>query len=223
MLCCIMAPVSPLRVNRFNAKPIWRNVMRIALYPALAALAVLAGCATAPVADVTRFHLGQPIPGDSLAIVPATGMVPGLAFDLYASVVARDLAAAGFHPGAAPADAAYLATLKVEQTSQRGLPRPSPFRIGIGGGSYSHGIGLGGQVSLPVGKPRPNELRVNFLSLQIRRRSDSSIVWEGRATDAVSANAAASALTDAVPVLSHALLAGFPGPSGQTVKVKTGK
>jgi hypothetical protein len=78
-------------------------------------------------------------------------------------------------------------------------------------------------VSVPVGPARSDEVRTNFLGLQIRRRSDGSMVWEGRAVQDVAADAPAAALNAALPVLSKALLSDFPGPSGQTVKVKSAK
>jgi hypothetical protein len=49
------------------------------------------------------------------------------------------------------------------------------------------------------------------------------MVWEGRAVQDVAADAPAAALNAALPVLSKALLSDFPGPSGQTVKVKSAK
>jgi len=57
------------------------------------------------------------------------------------------------------------------------------------------------------------------MTLQIRRASDGSAMWEGRA----STIAPSIDPISAAPVLLQALLKDFPGPSGQsvTVKVKT--
>jgi hypothetical protein len=179
----------------------------------------VAGCATQPATEVTRFHLGQPIPSDSIALVPVPGGdANSLEFRSQAAVVARDLDAVGLHP-ATDARSGYVGTLKIEQSTRIGPPKASPFSIGIGGGTG----GFGGGVSVPVGAPRTGEVRTNFLSLQIRRRSDASMVWEGRAVQDIAADAPASALTAALPALSKALFSNFPGPSGETVKVKTTK
>ena len=175
-------------------------------------------------ADVTRFHLGQPIPSDTIALVPPPGALP---FDLerrsYADAVGRALAGAGFRPVENDGRSAYIGVMTIDQTTRAGLPQASPFRIGIGGGGYSGGVGLGGGISLPVGQSRRNDIRMNLLALQIKRRSDNTLVWEGRAVQEIAADAPASSLSAAVPVLARVLLAGFPGPTGQTVRVKTGQ
>jgi hypothetical protein len=54
----------------------------------------------------------------------------------------------------------------------------------------------------------------------MRRRSENTTVWEGRAVEQVSGNAQGT-LNAAVPRLSRALLKDFPGPSGQTVRVQS--
>ena len=188
------------------------------------AFIVLAGCATAPTAEVTRFHLGGPIPSDTVRIVASTDPVaPGtmvpLEFRSYAGTVARDLAAHGFRPVEA-GPSAYLAILVVQQTTRAGIPQSAPFRIGIGGGGGSGNVAFGGGFSIPVGTPRNNDVRVNMLGLRIRRVSDSSAVWEGRAVQEIPASARGASLSAAVPALSSALFSEFPGESGRTVIVK---
>lgn len=208
--------------------------MKLRIAPVLAAAAALglAACTTTPTAEVTRFHLGQPMPSDTIRIVPAaTPAAPGTAglvnsatavpleFRSYAAAVATELAARGFRP-VETGRTAYLATLNIEQTTRAGVPQPSPFSIGIGGGSFGRGGGIGGGISLPVGRPRNGDVRVNIVSLSIRRESDNSAVWEGRAIQEIAASAPASNLAAAVPALTRALLQDFPGASGQTVTVK---
>ncbi|MFZ4110781.1 MAG: DUF4136 domain-containing protein [Polymorphobacter sp.] len=185
----------------------------------LALALLIAGCVTPPATEVTRFHLGQPIPSDTIILGPGPGMdANSLEFRSQAAVVARALDAVGLHP-AADGNSGYIGTLRVEQSSHAGLPPSSPFRIGIGAAAG----GVGGSVSLPVGATRSGEVRSNFLGLQIRRRSDGSMVWEGRAVQDIAADSPASALNVALPALSKALFSDFPGPSGQTVKVKSDK
>ena len=100
------------------------------------------------------------------------------------------------------------------------MPQQSPFSIGIGGGGFGRNVGIGGGVQVPVGSPRSTDVRVNVLALRIRRQSDDTAFWEGRAVQEIPANAAASNLSAAVPALSGALLKEFPGVSGKTVIVK---
>lgn len=193
---------------------------------ALLAAGTLTACATTPTAEVTRFHLGQPIPADSITLVPPAGDDPAaLEFRSYADVVGRDLTTLGYRPvaaNAAGADSrsAYIGVLQAGQTSRDGPPRSAPFRIGLGAGTGGGGSGVGGGISVPVGKAPSSVIRSNLVALQIKRRSDNSVVWEGRATQDIAADAPAASLSAAVPALSKVLLAGFPGVSGQAVKVK---
>ena len=189
----------------------------------LALAALLAGCATPPATEVTRFHLGQPIPSDTIVLVPAPGGdANSLEFRSQAAIVARDLDTVGLHP-ASGGSTGYVGTLRIEQSTRIGPPKASPFSIGIGGGTGGFGGGVGGGITVPVGAARTGDVRTNVLALQIRRRSDASMIWEGRAVQDIAADAPASALTAALPALSKALFSGFPGPSGATVKVKTAK
>lgn len=197
-----------------------RSTAKAFLLPIAAALALVACTTTPPGAEVTRFHLGQPIPSDSIALLPAPGIDGrSLEFRTYAAIVGRDLDAVGLHPADNDGRSAYLGLLKVEQTSRAGIPRRSPFSVGIGGSGGS----IGGAVSVPVGGTRSGDVRINVVALQIKRRSDNSMVWEGRAVQELAADAPASALSAAVPALSRALFTDFPGASGQTIIVKTPK
>ncbi len=186
-----------------------------------ATMLALAGCATrAPMADVTRFHLGAPIPTDSVQVVgpgrgePGTGELEAAA---TSAVVAEELARLGFRP--APGSAtAYVATWKAEQTAVEGPPKPPRFSIGLGGGSFSGGRGggvsVGGGVNVPVGSTRPGDTQLNtLLQIEMKRRSDNSVVWEGRASRASLAKDG-----NPVPGLVRAVFSNFPGPSGQMVQ-----
>ena len=94
-----------------------------------------------------------------------------------------------------------------------------PVSIGLGGGSYGGGyrggVGVGGGVSFGIGG-KTRELYVSELSVQLRRRSDNSTVWEGRAiTESVGDQPVETAAR-----LANALFKGFPGESGVTITVK---
>lgn len=183
---------------------------------------LVTACATGvPTAEVSRFHLGQPIPADSIVLVQdAAGQPLSAEYSFYARAMEADLATAGLRLTQDNPRSAYVGLLKVEQAVREGPPRPPAFQLGLGGGTGGFNGGVGGGVSIPIGKRRSGDVRVNQLSLQIKRRSDNSVVWEGRAVSALAADTPASALPAAVPGLARALLAGFPGPTGQTVVVK---
>lgn len=187
-----------------------------------AALLVLAGCASGPTAEVTRFNIGQPIPKDSIRIEPARPEeARSLEFAALAASVQQELTAIGFPAADSPDRAAYIAVLGAEQASREGPPRGPSFSVGLGGGSFGRGGGVGGGVAFPVGQARPSEVRQTMVSLRIRRASDATVVWEGRAIEDLPGDARAAALTSAVPRLARALLADFPGQNGQTIKVKS--
>jgi len=196
--------------------------MRLPLAPLAATVLLLAGCASTPTADITRFNIGAPIPKDAIEVEAANAAdANGLEWRSYADIVARELAAIGFaRAGGAGPRSAYIAALSVQQTTRTGPPRSSGVSIGLGGASYGGGVGVGGGVTVPLGKRPSNELRENRLAVQIRRRSDSSVVWEGRAVQEVPADDAGASLGAAVPALAHALFADFPGANGKTIKVK---
>jgi hypothetical protein len=185
-----------------------------------AAAMALAGCATNSGIDVTRFHLNQPIPSDSIELQPAPGVDPnGLEFRNNAAVVAADLAANGFRQPERPGVSGYIGVLRVEQSSQFRQGNSSRATIGIGGATGGSNLRVGGNVQVPVGGGGGNTVLVNTLSLQMRRRSENTTVWEGRAVEQVPRNAQGS-LSASVPRLSRALFQNFPGPSGQTVRVQ---
>ncbi len=188
----------------------------------LAAAVALAGCATTNrTADVTRFHLGQNIPVGAISVVPVDGAASfSLEYRSYADAVAHELAGIGFLPVGNNMQAVYVATLTVDTVLAPGPVKHSGLTIGIGGGSFGRGGGFGGGVSFPVGDKRHrNDIRQNTLGIQIRSRLNNSVVWEGKATSVVPDDATDASLAANVPKLAHALLAGFPGPQGQTIRV----
>jgi hypothetical protein len=209
------------------------------LAPFLAALA-LSGCETTgaggPV-QVTRFHLAEPIAPGTFQVTATPAEGPGspiapdsLELKSYADAVGAELTRLGFSPAADPATAEIAVSVVVDRGS-RPDPRPHgasvSFGIGggtFGGGGYRHrsGVGIGGDVgtTVPIGGNEPRYLIGTRMQVQIKRRSDGSTVWEGRAmTEAPGSSQAASPLT-AVQKLAHALFTGFPGESGKTVTVK---
>ena len=188
------------------------------------AMLALAGCATQPATQVTRFHLGQPIARGQITVEPLVPAMRGTPeFETYAAIVAQQLTKLGFNEVPNLATSEQVAVIAVENGVRAGARRGGlTIGLGIGGGNYGYrgGVGGGAGVAVPVSGGRPREIAVTRLIVQIKRRSDGTTVWEGRAETAASANSAAAQPADAVQRLAAALFTGFPGVSGRTVSVK---
>jgi len=191
---------------------------------ALAALAALAGCtASTPPAQVTRFHLGQPIAPADVAIEPIPSdptAVDSLEFQNYAGIVGAELSKLGFRPVAGVPNSEIVAIVDVQRGTRELTPARSPVSVGIGGGAGGGGVGLGGGISFPIGKKRSNDAVGTMLSVQLKRRSEGSVIWEGRAQTEARAGTPYADPSQAVTKLAQAMFAGFPGESGRTITVK---
>jgi hypothetical protein len=189
-----------------------------------AVLAVLAlgGCATSvPPTEVTRFHLNQPIAPGSVIVTPRNpASASGLEFQTYAAAVTAELQRLGFATASGMRASELIAVVDVQQGSRQGIAARSPFSVGIGGGTFGGGVGIGGGVSFPIGRPRSNETVVTELFVQLKRRSEGTIVWEGRALTEARAGTPLASTPAAVQKLARALFQGFPGESGRTISVR---
>lgn len=188
----------------------------------------LAGCqSTAPEARVTRFHLGQPIAPGQVSVEPRDPtLAKDLEFQSYARIVQGELAKAGF--GIAP-DLSRSELVAVTEVNRSWRPAGqsggSSVSIGLGGGSgggWGGGtsVGLGGSVSFPIGKPKQRMDALTLLSVQLKRRSEGTVIWEGRAETVARDGTPAASPEAAVARLAAALFQGFPGRSGETITVK---
>lgn len=207
--------------------------MKVGLGLAAAMAASLGGCATTasrPV-EVTRFHLGAPLETGTLTVEPLPGGQPAsLEFKTYAAAVQTEALAHGFTvPATTGAPGQYLALVGFTRDTRQAPPRGggSGVSIGLGGetgGGYRRGggggVGLGGSFSFPIGKPKYRTVVLTDLSVQIRRRSDATVIWEGHAQTSAPGEAPEAQAGEAAAKLSHALFQGFPGESGRTVTVK---
>ena len=164
----------------------------------LALTAALAGCATGtaregpPPMEVTRFHLGQ--------------------------AVARQLTRLGWSVAATTGQTEQVALINVEQGSREALSR-SPVSIGIGGGTGGYGGGIGGGITVPIGGGA-TELVGTMLQVGLKRRSEGTVFWEGRATSEARAGTPEAQRTVAVGKLAEALFRDFPGESGRTIRLR---
>ena len=198
--------------------------MKLGLGLTLAATAALGACATtmksAPV-EVSRFHLGAPLETGTLTTGPLPGAAAtSLEFKTYAAAVETEALHSGFTIPATGSAAQYLAVFGFTRTVREGPSRSSGVSIGLGGGGYSGGVGLGGGVSFPIGKRRYREIVITQMTVQIRRRSDATVIWEGRAETSADGAAPDAQAGLAAAKLAHAMFQGFPGESGRTITVK---
>lgn len=209
------------------APALWWHVrleieMRFTIVAPLAALVLLAGCATRPETHVTRFHLDQAIAPGHLTVEPLDPADRnGLEFQTYASIVGAELARLGFTEAPGLSASEQVATLSVERGTREGIGQRSGFTLGLGGGSYGYRGGVGGGVTIPLGGgARGNSLTVTRMMVQIKRRSDNRVIWEGKAETVARAGASEAEPSAAVHRLASAMFQGFPGRNGETITVK---
>ena len=179
----------------------------------------LAGCSTGPSVQVTRFHLNQPIATGQISVEPMMTADRGSPeFQTYASIVGSELARIGFSEAPGLAKSEQVAVIQVDRMFFDGPPKSS-FSIGIGGGSYGWHGGAGGSVGTTfAGKPTQNV--ATRLIVQIKRRSDGTTIWEGRAETHARFGTPEAQPAAAVQHLASAVFQGFPGVSGRTINVK---
>lgn len=200
---------------------------------ASAALLALASpaIAAAPV-EVTRFHtpatLAQLGPG-WIEVVPAGGTdTRSLEQRALIEAVSRELAAQGFAASSPQPSVGRIAEVRLTRDAVPGSERRSggsSVSIGIGGGSgggWHRGgssVGLGVGFGFPLGgnKQRAGDVG-SELSVTIRDKATGASLWEGRSSLRTAQREAEKPETAAR--LAHALFAGFPGKSGETIEVR---
>lgn len=178
--------------------------------------AALAACASgggkdrpqAPGIDVARFHLGETIARSQIAIEPfdkADANRPE--FPAYAAAVGRQLSRLGWTVVPTTTGSEQIALIDLEQGSREAIAEKSAARIGRGVMSAA-----------PAGTS--TNITASLLEVAIRRRSDGTVFWEGRAVDEARTGSAEAARTAVVERLAEALFLDFPGESGRTIRVR---
>jgi hypothetical protein len=187
----------------------------------------LAGCATTTgsggggryATEATRFHLGEPVARAQIAIeaiTPAETSTPE--FRSYADIVGRQLTRLGWTVVNGLGGSEQVAIVNVQQRSLADARRP-PVTIGIGGGTGGWRGGVGGGVAFPVGGGA-RQLVGTLLEIRIKRRSDGTVFWEGRATTQAPPAAPEAQPGPAVEKLAAILFQDFPGESGRTIRTR---
>jgi Domain of unknown function (DUF4136) len=187
--------------------------MRIA-FATLPILALMGCAATIPPAQVTRFHLNQPITPGSFALEPG---IMALEASTYRAAVVAELQKLGFTE--ASAGARYLVSVGNMRDERAAAPRRSPVTIGIGGGTggYGGGVGLGASFGLGGDKSRTDI--VTRINVRLVERAGGATIWEGRAETVAPSTAPSAQPGLAAQKLASALFRGFPGESGRTISV----
>ncbi|HEU0310126.1 MAG TPA: DUF4136 domain-containing protein [Sphingomicrobium sp.] len=185
----------------------------------------LSACATGLRTQVSRYQAMPAPQGQSFVIVP---MDPsnqgGLEFSGYAEQVAQNLQALGY----ARAPSINQATLVVQlgygvgdaQTEITSYPSHFGYRYGWGHPFYygRHGYYWGWNDPFWYGgydNIRSYTYYVTELDLNIRRKVDNASLFEGKAK----ARSRTDVLGKTVPSLVEAMFTGFPGNSGETLKI----
>lgn len=192
----------------------------------------LAGCATSFRADVARFQQMPAPQGQTFsiqAIDPAKQ--GGLEFQTYANLVAIEMEQLGYRRAASPRDATLAVTMDygVDNGRERIVTSPG-FGYGSFGRSFYSPYYFGRGYYSPFyygwydpffdsgfGYPdiRSYTLYTSQLDLDIARTVDGEALFDGRAR----ARSRDDDLTELVPNLVEAMFTGFPGNSGEEVRI----
>ena len=178
--------------------------MKTIPFVALGTVVLLAGCesimpaSAPPRTEAFRAHPDQPITAAPIAI----GSVNLARADdplvrAAVAAVSSELRALGYTPVADVGRAELLGSVDVSTGTASELAANAP-------------AGLRGITTLPPGAPSTG------LVVEIRRRADGSLLWQGRAaTFRRPPNGDPATLAGP---LAHALFLGFPGQSGRTIR-----
>jgi hypothetical protein len=190
------------------------------------ALLALGGCTTGFPAQVSRFQAMPAPQGQSFVIQAANPRDRGgIEFGQYADLVRRHLTALGYSEAASPDSATLIVSFDygVDNGRDEIVHWPSPYLGGFGYGYYGGRGYYGRRYPYGWGWNDPfwgNDIDVytvftSALDLNINRASDGQSVFEGHAR----ARSRSDRLQALVPNLVEAMFTGFPGNSGETVRI----
>ena len=152
--------------------------------------------------EVTRVHLGQPVARGRIAVEAVDAADANMPeFGSYSAAVGAQLSRLGWTVVTAAGQSEQVALVDVEQGT-RGALQARGMRTGAG--------------AAPAATGSASDAQATMLEVSIKRRSDGSVIWEGRALS----EAGASGRTAAVQRLSEALFRDFPGESGRTIRTR---
>jgi hypothetical protein len=202
---------------------------RVKLAAAALLMFAVAACASPFNAKVSRFQSQLPAPaGQTFAVVPDDpAMAGGIEFGQYARLVEAKLAQQGYTPVAEPSQAQLLVRFDYGVDKGRERIRSTGFNDPFWGPWYGPrrfgywGPWRGGLWSYGWYDPwfdndvESYTVYTSGIDLKIDRRADGKRLFEGKA-EAVSTS---NRLQYLVPNLVEAMFTGFPGNSGETVRI----
>jgi hypothetical protein len=199
----------------------------------IAALA-LSACAESINTTVSRYQAMPAPQGQTFFLVPGGGMADngGLEFQRYAGIVTQQMQARGYSPAASAQSANMIVQFGygVDRGQMRYVSDPFPARYGWDGwggfyggarGFYRPRFGWGGGYSWGWDDPFWGggiDSYVEYhsqIDLHIRQNGTNAALFDGRAQ----ARSATNRLDVLVPSLVDAMFTGFPGRSGEVVKI----
>jgi hypothetical protein len=182
----------------------------------IALAALLASCSTGSGTrsarsdgiDVARFHLGEQVARAQIAIEPfdrADSNSPD--FPVYAAALERELTRLGWTVVRTVGQSEQVALIDVTQGSREAIAPLTTARIGR---------------NLAATTPTGSSAGVvaTLLEVGIKRRSDGTLFWEGRAVGEAKTGSPLASPEAAVNRLATALFRDFPGESGRTIRVR---
>jgi hypothetical protein len=208
-----------------------------------AALLALSACATGLPTQVSRFQ-ALPAPAGQTFVIQAADPrnQGGIEFARYADLVRRNLIAEGYQEAPSPQGASFVVTLDygVDNGQTKVVSRPGFSRFGYPGFGYGgfgyrpyfSRFGYFGRYRSPFyygwddpfwyspigygyGDIDSYTVYTSFLDLDIKRAADGQSLFEGTAK----ARSRTDDLQVLVPNLVEAMFTGFPGNSGETVRI----
>jgi len=201
--------------------------MRILKLAAAAALGLAAlgisACADSITSTVSRYQAMPAPQGQTFAIVPGGGMAAngGLEFERYAALVAQQLQARGYGPATNAQSANMVVQLGYEVGQGQVRYVQDPFYDPFFGPFYRPRFGWGGGYLWGWNDPfwyGDVDSFVEYHSqveLHIRAAGTNQPLFDGRAQ----ARSETNRLDIVIPSLVDALFTGFPGRSGEVVKI----
>jgi hypothetical protein len=212
---------------------------KILTFLAPAALLALGACATGLPTQVSRFQAMPAPQGQSFVIQPAEpDDRGGLEFSQYAELVRRHLLAEGYSEAPSAQAATMVVSLDygVDNGRTEVVSYPGSFSRGYGFGRFGYRPywsrfgGYGRRSPFYYGWSDPfwyspfgygyddidtYTVYTSYLDMDIRRASDGQSLFEGTAK----ARSRTDDLRALVPNLVQAMFTGFPGNSGETVRI----
>jgi uncharacterized protein DUF4136 len=203
-----------------------------------AAMLLVSACATPFKADVSRFQMMPPPQGQSFVVQAADPRKQGgIEFQNYAQLVGSRLTALGYRQAEGDAKPTFVVSLDygVDNGHEKIVTTPGigpswgwgpygswgvGYRRGFRGGLYGRGFYYGWNDPFwydPFGYPDIDSYTffISHLDMKIRSVADGKTLFEGKA----SARSTDQSLPHIVPNLVEAMFTGFPGRSGEDVRI----